>query len=64
MESRPGVLVVGSSGVGKRTLLSRLLSVEFEDSSESSSQTEVHGWPLNTQSYTAVLSPIAWEIKV
>nr|AAM62618.1 unknown [Arabidopsis thaliana] len=56
MESRPGVLVVGSSGVGKRTLLSRLLSVEFEDSSESSSQTEVHGWTINTKYYTADVS--------
>ncbi|EOA14719.1 hypothetical protein CARUB_v10028006mg [Capsella rubella] len=56
MESRPGVLVVGSSGVGKRTLLSRLLSVEFEDSSESSSQAEVHGWTINTKYYTADVS--------
>ncbi|XP_019087076.1 PREDICTED: uncharacterized protein LOC104757704 [Camelina sativa] len=56
MESRPGVLVVGSSGVGKRTLLSRLLSVEFEDSSEPSSQTEVHGWTINTKYYTADVS--------
>ncbi|KAL1208254.1 GTP-binding protein yptV3 [Cardamine amara subsp. amara] len=56
MESRPGVLVVGSSGVGKRTLLSRFLSVNFEDSSESSSQTEVHGWTINAKYYTADVS--------
>uniref|UniRef100_A0A1J3FKS8 Ras-related protein Rab-11A n=1 Tax=Noccaea caerulescens TaxID=107243 RepID=A0A1J3FKS8_NOCCA len=56
MESRPGVFVVGSSGVGKRTLLSRLLSVDFEDASESSSQTEVHGWTINTKYYTADVS--------
>ncbi|CAH2043002.1 unnamed protein product [Thlaspi arvense] len=56
MESRPGVYVVGSSGVGKRTLLSRLLSDNFEDSSESPSQTEVHGWRINTKYYTADVS--------
>ncbi|CAA7054984.1 unnamed protein product [Microthlaspi erraticum] len=56
MESRPGVFVVGSSGVGKHTLLSRLLSVDFEDSSESSAQTEVHGWTINTKYYTADVS--------
>ncbi|KAL1218818.1 hypothetical protein V5N11_033090 [Cardamine amara subsp. amara] len=57
MESRPGVLVVGSSGVGKRTLLSRLISVDFEESSESSSsQTQVHGWTINTKYYTADVS--------
>ncbi|ESQ31072.1 hypothetical protein EUTSA_v10004346mg [Eutrema salsugineum] len=56
MESRPGVFVVGSSGVGKRTLLSRLLSADFEDSSESPSQTEVHGWTINTKYYAADVS--------
>ncbi|KAJ4878744.1 GTP binding [Raphanus sativus] len=50
---RPGVFVVGSSGVGKRTLLSRLLSVDFEDSS---SQTEVHDWTINTKYYSADVS--------
>ncbi|CAH8310821.1 unnamed protein product [Eruca vesicaria subsp. sativa] len=51
---RPGVFVVGSSGVGKRTLLSRLISVDFEDSP---SQTEeVHDWTINTKYYTADVS--------
>ncbi|KAH0909078.1 hypothetical protein HID58_032399 [Brassica napus] len=50
---RPGVLVVGSSGVGKRTLLSRLISVDFEDSS---SQTEFHDWTINTKYYSADVS--------
>ncbi|KAJ0236621.1 GTP binding protein [Hirschfeldia incana] len=51
---RPGVLVVGSSGVGKRTLLSRLLSVDFEDST--SQTTEVHDWTINTKYYSADVS--------
>ncbi|CAN7025263.1 unnamed protein product [Brassica oleracea var. botrytis] len=50
---RPGVLVVGSSGVGKRTILSRLISVDFEDSS---SQAEVHDWTINTKYYSADVS--------
>ncbi|KAJ0262043.1 hypothetical protein HA466_0050440 [Hirschfeldia incana] len=54
---RPGVLVVGSSGVGKRTLVSRLLSVDLEDSSSSSSsQTQVHDWTINTKYYSADVS--------
>ncbi|XP_056862498.1 uncharacterized protein LOC108847696 isoform X2 [Raphanus sativus] len=52
---RPGVFVVGSPGVGKRTLLSRLVSVDFEDSS-SSSQTQVHDWTINTKYYSADVS--------
>ncbi|XP_018476521.1 uncharacterized protein LOC108847698 isoform X2 [Raphanus sativus] len=52
---RPGVVVVGSPGVGKRTLLSRLLSVDFEDSS-STSQTQVHDWTINTKYYSADVS--------
>lgn len=36
-ENRPAIFVLGSSNVGKRTLLSRLLSVDFEEASDSSS---------------------------
>ncbi|GLT67410.1 hypothetical protein SLA2020_397240 [Shorea laevis] len=41
--------LVGSSNVGKRTLLSRLLSVDFDDVSESSSEVLVHGWTIDTK---------------
>ncbi|KAJ7944030.1 Ras-related protein Rab-11A, partial [Quillaja saponaria] len=35
--------MIGSSSVGKCTLLSRLLSIDFEDASDSSSEVVVHG---------------------
>lgn len=56
LEKRPGVLMVGSPNVGKRTLLSRLLSVDFEDSSDSSLDVLAYGWTLNTKYYTADVS--------
>ncbi|KAI9083906.1 hypothetical protein K1719_034164 [Acacia pycnantha] len=56
LENRPGILVIGSSNVGKRTLLSRLLSIDFEDASDSSSDVSVHGWTINTKYYTADVS--------
>lgn len=56
LENRPGILMVGSSNVGKRTLLSRLLSVDFDDVSESSSEVLVHGWTIDTKYYTAEVS--------
>ncbi|CAI9272195.1 unnamed protein product [Lactuca saligna] len=56
LAKRPGVLVIGSSGVGKRTLLSRLLSVDFEDDSDSSSEVLAYGWTINTKYYTADIS--------
>ncbi|XP_022933593.1 uncharacterized protein LOC111440972 [Cucurbita moschata] len=56
LESRPGILFVGSSNVGKRSLLSRLLSVDFEDAMDSSTQVSVHGWTIDTQYYTADVS--------
>lgn len=56
LENRPGILIVGSLNVGKRTLLSRLLPVDFEDASDSSSQPLVHGWKIDTKYYTADVS--------
>ncbi|CAH1437103.1 unnamed protein product [Lactuca virosa] len=56
LAKRSGVLVIGSSGVGKRTLLSRLLSVDFEDDSDSSSEVLAYGWTINTKYYTADVS--------
>ncbi|KAL6338985.1 hypothetical protein AAG906_024136 [Vitis piasezkii] len=56
VEKTPGILIVGSSSVGKRTLLSRLLSVDFEDGADSSSEILVHGWTINTKYYTADVS--------
>ncbi|KAK2642403.1 hypothetical protein Ddye_024166 [Dipteronia dyeriana] len=56
LENQPGVLVVGSSNVGKRTLISRLTSVDFEDASDSSSRVVVHRWTINTKYYTADVS--------
>ncbi|KAI7753617.1 hypothetical protein M8C21_000678 [Ambrosia artemisiifolia] len=56
LSKRPGVLVIGSSGVGKRTLLSRLLSIDFEDDSDSSSDILSYGWTINTKYYTADVS--------
>lgn len=53
IEERPGILVVGSLGVGKRTILSRLLSVDFEDVSESSSEVLIQGWTIDTKYYSA-----------
>ncbi|XP_068657045.1 uncharacterized protein [Aristolochia californica] len=56
LEDRPGVLVIGSCNVGKRTLLSRLLAVDFSDASVSSSEVLGHGWTIDTKYYTADLS--------
>lgn len=56
LEKRPGIFMIGSSNVGKRTLLSRLLSVDFEDSSDVSSKVVGHGWTINTKYYTADVS--------
>ncbi|KMT15957.1 hypothetical protein BVRB_3g051400 [Beta vulgaris subsp. vulgaris] len=50
---RPGILVIGSPGVGKRTILSRLLSLDFEDSSETSFEVLIKGWTIDTKYYTA-----------
>ncbi|KAK1410539.1 hypothetical protein QVD17_37076 [Tagetes erecta] len=56
LAKRPGVLLIGSSGVGKRTLLSRLLSVNFEDEADLSSDILAYGWTINTKYYTADIS--------
>ncbi|OWM68341.1 uncharacterized protein LOC116211949 isoform X1 [Punica granatum] len=54
--SRPGIFVIGSSNVGKRTLLSRLLSADFEDRPDSTPDVSVHGWNINTKYYNADVS--------
>lgn len=51
---RPSIFVTGCPNVGKRTLISRVASVEFEE--EGSSQVVVHGWTINTKYYTADVS--------
>lgn len=56
LAKRPGVLLIGSSGVGKRTILSRLLSLDFEDDVDSSSDILSYGWTINTKYYTADIS--------
>nr|XP_043627987.1 uncharacterized protein LOC122599526 [Erigeron canadensis] len=56
LAKRPGVLLLGSSAVGKRTLLSRLLSLDFEDDVDSSSVIHSYGWTINTKYYTADIS--------
>ncbi|XP_043714323.1 uncharacterized protein LOC122662683 [Telopea speciosissima] len=56
LENRPGILMVGSPNVGKRTLLSRLLSVDFDDASDSSSEVLCNGWTITTKYYTADVS--------
>ncbi|KAJ7953245.1 GTP-binding protein [Quillaja saponaria] len=56
LENRPGIFMIGSSSVGKRTLLSRLLSIDFDEASDSSSEVVVHGWTINTKYYTADVS--------
>nr|AFK35626.1 unknown [Medicago truncatula] len=53
LETRPGIFIIGSSTVGKRTLLSRLLAVDSEDAFDSASELNVHGWTINTKYYTA-----------
>ncbi|GMH30275.1 hypothetical protein Nepgr_032118 [Nepenthes gracilis] len=56
LEKRPGFIVIGSPNVGKRTLLSRLLSADFGDASDSSSPVLLQGWTINTKYYTADVS--------
>ncbi|GMN28382.1 hypothetical protein TIFTF001_002023 [Ficus carica] len=56
LEKRPGIIFVGSPNVGKRTLLSRLISIDFDDTSDSTSQEILLGWTIDTKYYTADVS--------
>ncbi|KAK3034195.1 hypothetical protein RJ639_034335 [Escallonia herrerae] len=56
LQKRPGIFIVGCPSVGKRTLLSRLLSLDFEDASDSSSEVLAYGWTINTKYYMADVS--------
>ncbi|CAN6269041.1 unnamed protein product [Urochloa humidicola] len=56
LEARPGVLLVGAPGVGKRTILSRLLAAEIPDMHDLSSGVLCQGWRIETKYYSADLS--------
>ncbi|KAK3013662.1 hypothetical protein RJ639_008533 [Escallonia herrerae] len=56
LQKRPGIFILGCPNVGKRTLLSRLLSLDFEDASDSSSDVLAYGWTINTKYYMADVS--------
>ncbi|KAM6588499.1 hypothetical protein CsatA_011104 [Cannabis sativa] len=56
LDNRPGIIFIGSPNAGKRTLLSRLTSIDFEDASDSSQELLLHGWTINTKYYTADVS--------
>ncbi|KAL6498880.1 hypothetical protein OROHE_026480 [Orobanche hederae] len=53
---RPAIFVIGSANVGKRTILSRLLGVDFGDTYGPSHELLVHGWTIDTKYYTADVS--------
>ncbi|KAK3143885.1 hypothetical protein QOZ80_4AG0306210 [Eleusine coracana subsp. coracana] len=56
LEARPGVLLVGAPGVGKRTILSRLLAVEILEAHDLSSGVLCQGWTIDTKYYSADIS--------
>ncbi|KAJ6811592.1 uncharacterized protein M6B38_135705 [Iris pallida] len=56
VESRPGVLLIGSPNVGKRTLLSRLLSVDIPDTDDLAGGVLCQGWTIETKYYSADIS--------
>ncbi|ERN17114.1 hypothetical protein AMTRI_Chr09g33640 [Amborella trichopoda] len=53
-EERPGILLVGAPNVGKRTILSRMLSTDFV--SDSSYEPSCYGWTIDTKYYAADVS--------
>lgn len=55
-QSKPGVLLVGCPNIGKRTLLSRLISIDIPEIPNSSSGILCQGWTLETKYYSAELS--------
>ncbi|CAJ1949491.1 unnamed protein product [Sphenostylis stenocarpa] len=56
LQNRPGIFIIGSSNVGKRTLISRLTSIDAEDAFDSVSEVNVLGWTINNKYYTADVS--------
>ncbi|KAK8939051.1 hypothetical protein KSP39_PZI011455 [Platanthera zijinensis] len=56
LEDKPGVLLIGCPSVGKRTILSRLLSVDIPEIPNLSSEILCQGWTLETKYYSAELS--------
>ncbi|ONK71046.1 uncharacterized protein A4U43_C04F4150 [Asparagus officinalis] len=56
LERRPGIFMIGSPNVGKRTLLSRLLSADVPDTSDLSGGILCQGWTIQTKYYSADIS--------
>ncbi|KAI0493534.1 hypothetical protein KFK09_023652 [Dendrobium nobile] len=55
-QSKPGVLIVGCPNIGKRTLLSRLLSIDIPEIPNLSSGILCQGWNLETKYYSVEIS--------
>lgn len=56
LETKPGVFLIGCPNVGKRTILSRLLSIDIPEVPNLSSGILCQGWTLETKYYSAELS--------
>ncbi|KAL8125317.1 hypothetical protein AgCh_012848 [Apium graveolens] len=56
LQNRPGIFFIGSPNVGKRTIISRLLSVDSEDAFDSSRDLLAYGWTIDTKYYSADVS--------
>ncbi|KAH7664547.1 Small GTPase protein [Dioscorea alata] len=56
LESRPGIILIGPPNAGKRTLLSRLLSVDIPETCDLSTGVLCHGWTIDTKYYSADLA--------